>query len=53
MKCPKCEYVNPDISHFCADCGTKLVLSDESPMTETVIPKEPLNCAVEGKVFAA
>ncbi|MBE0712171.1 MAG: zinc-ribbon domain-containing protein, partial [Candidatus Aminicenantes bacterium] len=31
MKCPKCEYVNPDISHFCADCGTKLVLSDESP----------------------
>jgi serine/threonine protein kinase len=52
MKCPKCEYVNPDISHFCADCGTKLVLSDESPMTKTAIPKEQLNCAVEGKVFA-
>src|SRR4030043_1932346 len=52
MKCPKCETVNPDTSHFCADCGTKLVLPDESPVTKTIRPPRYVNLAAEGNIFA-
>jgi len=52
MKCPKCDYVNPDTSHFCADCGTKLVLPEDSPVTKTVMPQKDLNLAAEGNIFA-
>jgi tRNA A-37 threonylcarbamoyl transferase component Bud32 len=52
MKCPKCETVNPDTSHFCADCGTKLILPEESPVTQTVMPRRYVNLAAEGNIFA-
>jgi serine/threonine protein kinase len=52
MKCPKCDYANPDTSHFCADCGTKLILPDESPVTKTVMPQKDLNLAAERNIFA-
>ncbi len=52
MKCPKCDSVNPDTSHFCADCGTKLVLPEESPVTKTMMPQKDLKLTAEGNIFA-
>jgi tRNA A-37 threonylcarbamoyl transferase component Bud32 len=52
MKCPKCYSDNPDTSHFCADCGTKLILPDKFLITKTVIPQKHLNSAAEGNIFA-
>lgn len=52
MKCPRCDYINPDTSHFCADCGTKLILPDESPVTKTVMPQKPLKFGAEGNIVA-
>jgi len=52
MKCPKCDSANPDTSHFCADCGTKLILPDESPITKTIIPGKYVDFAAGGNIFA-
>jgi len=42
VTCPKCHLSNPDISHFCADCGTQLAPSrDIHPeVTETLQTSE-------------
>jgi len=32
MKCPKCQTENPETSRFCADCGTRLGVSEEKPV---------------------
>jgi len=45
MKCLKCHSDNPEISRFCADCGTQLLASEENSvsLTETLeTPKEEL-----------
>src|SRR4030066_957379 len=52
MKCPECQTVNPYTSHFCADCGTKLLLPEERPVTQTVMPQRYVNLAAEGNIFA-
>ena len=62
MKCPKCQFDNPEISRFCADCGTRLIrehepdspeyalAAQESSSTETLqAPKKELTT---GSTFA-
>ncbi len=52
MKCPKCNFDNPDTQRFCGDCGTQLPPAEEisAPLTETLeTPKEKLTT---GSVFA-
>jgi serine/threonine protein kinase/Tfp pilus assembly protein PilF len=52
MKCPKCNFENPDTQRFCGDCGTQFPPADEisAPLTETLeTPKEELTT---GSTFA-
>ena len=50
MKCPKCQFDNPDTQRFCGECGTPLIHAKEIPVTETLeIPKEELTT---GSTFA-
>jgi predicted amidophosphoribosyltransferase len=30
MKCPKCQYDNPEAARFCSECGTKLEIKCQS-----------------------
>jgi serine/threonine protein kinase/tetratricopeptide (TPR) repeat protein len=52
MKCPKCNFENPDTQRFCGDCGTQFPPAEEisAPLTETLeTPKEELTT---GSTFA-
>jgi len=52
MKCPKCQFENPDDSKFCKECGTQVISSEKiSPShTKTLeIPKEEFT---RGTTFA-
>jgi len=50
IKCPKCQFENPDTIHFCGECGTQLISKEEIPVTETLeTPKEELTT---GSTFA-
>ncbi len=52
MKCPQCQKENPDDSHFCSHCGSKVHSPDKPPAhpTKTVeVPSEELNV---GSTFA-
>jgi serine/threonine protein kinase/tetratricopeptide (TPR) repeat protein len=43
IKCPKCQFENPETASFCAECGTKLISSVDNDVTSTMeIPKEEL-----------
>ncbi|TET67430.1 MAG: serine/threonine protein kinase, partial [Candidatus Aminicenantes bacterium] len=37
IKCPKCQFDNPDDSKFCKECGTQIIPSEEIPVTKTFI----------------
>ena len=52
MKCPRCKKENPDGSHFCSHCGSKIHSPDGAPAhpTETVeVPDQEL---AAGSMFA-
>lgn len=50
MKCPKCQYNNPDDTLFCGKCGTRFPSPEEAEVTETMeSPKEELTT---GSTFA-
>jgi serine/threonine protein kinase len=50
VKCPKCQYKNPDDTLFCGKCGTQLPSPEEAKVTETLeTPKEELTT---GSTFA-
>jgi len=43
MKCPKCQFENPDDTFFCGKCGTRFPSLEKVEVTETLeIPKEEL-----------
>ncbi|UCC41266.1 MAG: zinc-ribbon domain-containing protein [Candidatus Aminicenantes bacterium] len=41
MKCPKCQSDNPDTSLFCAECGTKLITTEDISISLTKALKIP------------
>ena len=50
VKCPKCQFDNPDTQKFCGECATPLPSSKEIPVTETMeTRKEQLTT---GSIFA-
>ncbi len=43
IKCPKCQFENPDNTLFCGKCGTQFPSSEDTEVTETLeTPKEEL-----------
>ncbi len=52
IKCPKCQFDNPDTQRFCGECGTQIIPAKESSVSPTktlVTPTEELNT---GSTFA-
>ena len=50
VKCPKCQFDNPETQKFCGDCGTQLPSSEKIDVTETIeTPREELTT---GSTFA-
>jgi len=53
IKCPKCQFENPDVSHFCINCGALLHPGDEKISSFTAktlkLPTEGLKT---GSIFA-
>jgi tetratricopeptide (TPR) repeat protein/tRNA A-37 threonylcarbamoyl transferase component Bud32 len=50
IKCPKCQFENPDTVHFCGECGTQLISKEEIPVTETL--ETPTEELTTGSTFA-
>lgn len=51
MKCPKCDFENPDNTRFCGNCAASLTAEDVvSPPTKTL--QVAVNQLVQGSIFA-
>ena len=51
--CPSCHSENPDASHFCAECGTRLSLREEvSEESTKTMDFSPLSDPERGSLFA-
>ncbi|MCK4501369.1 protein kinase, partial [Candidatus Babeliales bacterium] len=51
MKCPKCDFENPDDTLFCGKCGTKFSSPELSDFPTTTLPT-PLEELTRGMTFA-
>jgi len=52
MKCPRCQFDNPESTSFCAKCGTELRKSEEAFLSVTKTLKAPLRRLEAGFLFA-
>ncbi len=52
MKCPKCQFDNPDDSKFCKECGTRIISSEEIPVSHTKTLETPREEFTRGTTFA-
>jgi serine/threonine protein kinase/tetratricopeptide (TPR) repeat protein len=52
MKCPSCEFDNPETAHFCADCGTQLGLDADGGPSYTRTLIAPIEELTTGSTFA-
>jgi len=52
MKCPKCQFDNPDSTSFCGKCGTKLQPSAEVMFSVTRTLETPVRRLKVGSIFA-
>ena len=53
IKCPKCDFENPDDLSFCGKCGTPLIPSDELSPSVTKTLETPTRRLAPGSIFAA
>ncbi|NIM57364.1 MAG: protein kinase [Candidatus Aminicenantes bacterium] len=53
MKCPKCNFENPDTQRFCGDCGTQLPPSEGVPASPTKTLEAPTEELTRGATFAS
>jgi len=52
MKCPKCNFENPDDSKFCKECGTQIISSKEISALPTETLETPKEELTTGSTFA-
>ncbi len=52
IKCPKCQFDNPDDSKFCKECGTQVIFSEEIPPSHTKILETPKEEFTRGTTLA-
>ena len=52
IKCPKCNFENPDDSKFCKECGTQVISSEEIPASPTKTLETPKKELTTGSTFA-
>jgi len=52
MKCPKCNFDNPDGTRFCGNCATSLPSSEEIPVSPTKTLEIPTKELTRGSTFA-
>jgi serine/threonine protein kinase len=52
MKCPKCQFDNPDTQRFCGECGTQIISSGDIPVSHTKTLETPREEFTRGTTFA-
>jgi serine/threonine protein kinase len=52
MKCPKCQFENPDDVHFCSNCGTQILPPKEKAISQTETLRTPMRELTIGSTFA-
>jgi serine/threonine protein kinase/tetratricopeptide (TPR) repeat protein len=52
MKCPKCQFENPDDTIYCGKCATPLKSSEEIPVSQTKTLETPTEELTTGSTFA-
>jgi serine/threonine protein kinase/Tfp pilus assembly protein PilF len=52
IECPKCHSDNPETSHFCADCGTRMFPGDDFSVDQTETLETPKEELTTGSTFA-
>jgi len=52
IKCPKCQFDNTDIAHFCSNYATQLHPSEEIAVTPTETFQTPIKELTTGSTFA-
>jgi len=52
MKCPKCQFENPDDTVYCGKCGTKFQASEDLPISRTETIQAPIRELTTGTTFA-
>jgi len=52
MKCPKCDFENPDNTSFCGNCAAPLRPSEKVPISTTETLPTPIKVLTRGRTFA-
>ena len=52
MKCPKCDFDNPDNTRFCGQCASPLPHAEEEPFSSTETLRTPIKELAIGTTFA-
>ncbi|UCC38338.1 MAG: protein kinase [Candidatus Aminicenantes bacterium] len=53
INCPKCQSENTESSHFCSECGTQLLPSDDISVAHTKTIETPAEELTRGSTFAS
>jgi len=52
MKCPRCQFENPETQRFCGECGTQLFSTKSIPLSPTETLQAPIKELTMGSTFA-
>ena len=52
IKCPKCQHINPDGTHFCGNCAAPLTPKKDIPVSFTKTLQTPIREFTKGSTVA-